>query len=113
MEIRLAIYPRKSCNAVWPLSSDAPVTTVVYQYFVMVFIRAEQIIEKFPTHPLRDRIKSGDYEGSGASLRIGYFVDCGVDVLQQEAAVFRLTTSVCIDDETTLACFEDLDNMRG
>jgi glycolate oxidase iron-sulfur subunit len=49
------------------------------------FSRAEDIIEKLPPLPFRDRIKPGVYEGSGESLRIGYFVGCGVDVIQQEA----------------------------
>ena len=49
------------------------------------FSRAEEIIEKLPPLPFRDKIKPGVYEGSGESLRIGYFVGCGVDVIQQEA----------------------------
>ncbi len=48
------------------------------------FSQAEGIIEKLPPLPFRDRIKPGEYEGSGESLRIGYFVGCGVDVIQQE-----------------------------
>jgi len=49
------------------------------------FSRSEQIVERIPPKPLRDRIKPGDYEGSGASLRIAYFVGCGVDILQQDS----------------------------
>jgi glycolate oxidase iron-sulfur subunit len=49
------------------------------------FSRAEEIIKKLPPLPFRDRIKPGLYEGIGESLRIGYFVGCGVDVIQQEA----------------------------
>ena len=49
------------------------------------FSRAEDIIEKLPPLPFRDRFKPGVYEGSGESLRVGYFVGCGVDVIQQEA----------------------------
>jgi glycolate oxidase iron-sulfur subunit len=49
------------------------------------FSRAEEIIEKLPPLPFRDRIKPGLYEGGGETLRIGYFVGCGVDVIQQEA----------------------------
>jgi glycolate oxidase iron-sulfur subunit len=49
------------------------------------FSRAEGIVEKLPPLPFRDRIKPGVYEGSGKELRIGYFVGCGVDVIQQEA----------------------------
>jgi glycolate oxidase iron-sulfur subunit len=49
------------------------------------FSRAEEIIEKLPPLPFRDRFKPGVYEGSGETLRVGYFVGCGVDVIQQEA----------------------------
>ncbi len=49
------------------------------------FSRAEDIIEKLPPLPFRDRFKPGVYEGTGESLRVGYFVGCGVDVIQQEA----------------------------
>jgi glycolate oxidase iron-sulfur subunit len=54
--------------------------------------RSEQIVERFPPVPLRDRIKPGVYAGRGASLRIGYFVGCGMDVVQQESgeATFEL-----------------------
>jgi glycolate oxidase iron-sulfur subunit len=50
------------------------------------FCRAEGIIEKLPSLPFRDRIMPGVYEGVGERLRIGYFVGCGVDVIQQDAA---------------------------
>ncbi len=60
------------------------------------FSKAERIIKKIPPKPLRGRIKPGDYEGSGKSLRIGYFVGCGVDILQQEAgeATFALLKKI-------------------
>jgi glycolate oxidase iron-sulfur subunit len=48
------------------------------------FSRAEDIIEKLPPLPFRDRFKPGVYHGTGKSLRVGYFVGCGVDVIQQE-----------------------------
>ncbi len=49
------------------------------------FSRVEEIVEKLPPLPLRDKIKPGVYEGSGKTLRIGYFVGCGVDIIQQAA----------------------------
>jgi len=49
------------------------------------FSRAEEIIKKLPPQPFRDKFKPGSYEGSGETLGIGYFVGCGVDVIQQEA----------------------------
>ena len=39
------------------------------------FSRAEEIIKKLPPLPFRDKFKPGVYEGSGESMRIGYFVD--------------------------------------
>lgn len=48
------------------------------------FSRAEGIIKKLPHLPFRDRIKPGVYDGSEKTGRIGYFVGCGVDVIQQE-----------------------------
>jgi glycolate oxidase iron-sulfur subunit len=49
------------------------------------FSRAEEIIKKLPPLPFRDKFKPGVYEGDGETMRIGYFVGCGVDVIQQEA----------------------------
>jgi len=49
------------------------------------FEQAEEIIETFAPLPFRDRVKPGQYAGSGGSLRIAYFVGCGVDILRQEA----------------------------
>ncbi len=49
------------------------------------FAKAEDIVEKLPPKPFRGVIKPGEYEGTGPYLRIGYFVGCGVDVIQQEA----------------------------
>lgn len=47
--------------------------------------RAENIIEKLPAKPFRGKVKPGEYNGKGASLNIGYFVGCGIDIIQQEA----------------------------
>lgn len=49
------------------------------------FAKADNIIEKLPAQPLRAEIKPGEYAGEGETLNIGYFVGCGVDVIQQEA----------------------------
>ena len=49
------------------------------------FAKAENIVEKLPSVPFRGMTKPGEYTGTGESLRIGYFVGCGVDVIQQEA----------------------------
>ena len=49
------------------------------------FAHAHQIVKRFPARPLRDKIKTGAHGGSGQSLRIGYFVGCGVDIISQDA----------------------------
>ena len=49
------------------------------------FVHANEIVERFPTQALRDKIKTGRHEGDGPSLRIGYFVGCGVDIISQDA----------------------------
>ncbi len=47
--------------------------------------KAEGIVEKLPTKSFRGQVKPGTYEGQGAKLKIGYFVGCGVDVIQVKA----------------------------
>ncbi len=45
------------------------------------FPKAEGIVDQFPKQALRDKIEPGEYEGEGASQRIGYFVGCGTDIM--------------------------------
>jgi len=47
--------------------------------------KAEGIVEKLPMASFRGTIKPGVYPGEGEQLRIGFFVGCGVDVIQVEA----------------------------
>jgi glycolate oxidase iron-sulfur subunit len=54
------------------------------------FAKAENIVEKLPPKPFRGIVKPGVYKGQGESLRIGFFVGCGVDVIQQEAGFASL-----------------------
>jgi glycolate oxidase iron-sulfur subunit len=49
------------------------------------FVHANEIVERFPTRPFRDKIKTAVHSGKGQSLRIGYFVGCGVDIISQDA----------------------------
>ncbi|MDA3788594.1 MAG: (Fe-S)-binding protein [Desulfobacula sp.] len=49
------------------------------------FAKAENIVEKLPPVPFRGLVKPGEYPGTGETLRIGYFIGCGVDVIQQAA----------------------------
>lgn len=47
--------------------------------------RAEGIVEKLPTKSFRGITKPETYAGEGKDLKIGYFVGCGVDVIQVDA----------------------------
>ncbi len=47
--------------------------------------KAENIVEKLPMASFRGTIKPGIYQGEGDQLRIGFFIGCGVDVIQVEA----------------------------
>lgn len=47
--------------------------------------KAEGIVEKLPLESFRGKIKPKTYEGAGDQLKIGYFVGCGVDVIQVKA----------------------------
>jgi glycolate oxidase iron-sulfur subunit len=49
------------------------------------FAKAQNIVEKLPVKAFRGKIKPGEYHGEGASINIGYFVGCGVDIIQQAA----------------------------
>jgi glycolate oxidase iron-sulfur subunit len=49
------------------------------------FVQAEQIVTHLPAQAFRARLKPGKYPGIGRSLRIGYFVGCGVDIVSQSA----------------------------
>ena len=49
------------------------------------FVKADEIIDRLPPQPFRDRVKPGKFSGKGAEGNIGYFVGCGVDIICQEA----------------------------
>ena len=49
------------------------------------FPEASEIVDQIPTTAFRRRVRPGVVEGSG-TLRIGYFVGCGTDVMCPEAA---------------------------
>ena len=50
------------------------------------FPKAEEIVEQFPAQAFRDKVKPGELAGEGESLRVGYFVGCGVDIMTPDAA---------------------------
>ncbi len=66
------------------------------------FEKAEEIIETFAPLPFRDRVKPGSYAGSGDSLRIAYFVGCGVDILRQEAGAASLDRLCALGKHVTV-----------
>ena len=47
--------------------------------------KAEGIVDKLPMASFRGTVKPGVYSGQGKELRIGYFVGCGIDVIQVES----------------------------
>jgi len=54
------------------------------------FTKAEEIIERLPPTPFRDKNKPAEYTGSGEDLQVGYFVGCGVDIISQDAGTATL-----------------------
>ena len=52
--------------------------------------RANEIIARFPNRAFREKHPPGPYKGRGDSLRVGYFVGCGVDAITQEAGAATL-----------------------
>jgi glycolate oxidase iron-sulfur subunit len=54
------------------------------------FVHANEIVERFPARAFRDQINTGIHQGQGQSLRIGYFVGCGVDIINQDAGFATL-----------------------
>jgi glycolate oxidase iron-sulfur subunit len=49
------------------------------------FVNANEIVKRIPSRPFRDQIKTHILNGQGQSLRIGYFVGCGIDIISQDA----------------------------
>ncbi len=54
------------------------------------FANAEDIVEKLPVTAFRERNHPGVYQGSGEELIIGYFIGCGVDIIQQQTGTATL-----------------------
>jgi glycolate oxidase iron-sulfur subunit len=59
-------------------------------------VQSEEIIEHFPSQAFRQTVKPGEYSGEGDSLRLGYFVGCGTDVMYPGAgeAALRLLRQI-------------------
>jgi glycolate oxidase iron-sulfur subunit len=47
--------------------------------------RAEEMVDKLPAQAFRARFRPGVFEGKGRSLRVAYFVGCGIDVVNHAA----------------------------
>ncbi len=47
--------------------------------------KAEGMVDKLPMSSFRGTVKPGVYPGTGDKLKIGYFVGCGIDVIQVQA----------------------------
>jgi glycolate oxidase iron-sulfur subunit len=45
------------------------------------FPRGEKIVGRMPGHALREKFRPGVLEGKGEKLRIGYFVGCGMEIM--------------------------------
>jgi glycolate oxidase iron-sulfur subunit len=50
------------------------------------FPKSEEIIGKMPGYALRERFEPGTLEGRGQDLSIGYFVGCGMEIMNPVAA---------------------------
>ena len=54
------------------------------------FASAEDIVEDLPLKAWRSENRPGAYEGRGDELTIGYFIGCGIDVVQQKSGTATL-----------------------
>ncbi len=50
------------------------------------FPKSEKIIGRMPGHALRERFPAGALQGRGSDLNIGYFVGCGMEIMNPVAA---------------------------
>jgi len=50
------------------------------------FPKSEKIIGRMPGYALRERFPPGGLEGRGKELRVGYFVGCGMEIMNPVAA---------------------------
>jgi glycolate oxidase iron-sulfur subunit len=90
---QLLPYPRRlhlAARAV-ALGKNTGITDLAHalgllRIFGRDFVYANEIVERFPAQAFRDQVGTGVYQGQGQSLRIGYFVGCGVDIISQNAA---------------------------
>jgi glycolate oxidase iron-sulfur subunit len=65
--------------------SDLAKALGLLRIFGRDFVKADEMIERLPPQPFRDRVKPGLMAGSGSAGKIGYFVGCGIDIICQDA----------------------------
>ncbi len=58
--------------------------------FGRAFSRENPFMPHIPKRALRATHKPGTYHGQGKTIKIGYFVGCGIDILQQAAGMATL-----------------------
>ena len=51
------------------------------------FPHANDFVDRLPLKPLRVKLKPGTYNGEAQQYHIGYFVGCGVDIIQQQTGL--------------------------
>lgn len=66
--------------------SDVARALGLLKIFGRDFSRADEIVKRLPARAFRDKTKPGSRTGQGKSLRIGFFIGCGMDIIQQDAA---------------------------
>jgi glycolate oxidase iron-sulfur subunit len=50
------------------------------------FPRGEKIVGRMPSYALREKFRPGVLQGKGEQLRVGYFVGCGMEIMNPVAA---------------------------
>lgn len=66
--------------------SDIAQALGLLKIFGQESIYTEGMLARLSIPPFRDTLEAGEYAGKGDSLDIGYFVGCGADILNQNAA---------------------------
>ncbi len=71
--------------------SDLAQALGLLRIFGRNIFQAHGMLDNIPLKPFRERYKPGVYAGQGVSLRIGYFVGCGIDCMQASTGTASLS----------------------
>jgi glycolate oxidase iron-sulfur subunit len=89
---RLLPYPRRLHQAARAVAlgkntgiSNLARALGLLRIFGRDFPQAEEIIERIPSVPFRDKNRPGEYPGSG-ERHVAYFIGCGMDIIAQPSA---------------------------